>query len=206
MQILGYLCQFPAHKPTSKKGANSAVAALQATDLPDGTIVGDLSSLMQIPNASWSSYLLNEMHMQIRFILEESGFLELQRNGFNWMLQYNGKIHPIVQNPYISFIIGETEGRDCLCGHYTARFSSVKQLCCVCECLTLQSGWLKTKYRHRKPAVINKLLQSGDLIGLKGMSQKYLVNGFDQARFGLHNARGIFRACPGKMLHLIFLG
>jgi hypothetical protein len=84
MQILGYICQFPAHKPTSEKGANSAVAALQATDLPDGTIVGDLSSLKQIPNASWSSYLLNEMHMQIKFILEESGFLELQRNGFNW--------------------------------------------------------------------------------------------------------------------------
>ncbi len=144
--------------------------------------------------------------MQIKFILEESGFLELQRNGFDWMLHYNGQIHPVVLHPYIPFIIGDTEGHDRLCGHYTARFSSVAQLCRVCECPTLESGYSKGKYRHRKPAVINKLVQSGDLNGLKAMSQNYLVNGFDQARFGLHNNRGIFGACPGEMLHLISLG
>ena len=202
MRILGYICQFPAHKPTSKKGANSAVA----TNLPDGTVVGYAYSLKQIPNVSWSTYLLNEMHMQIKFILEESGYLELRRNGFNWMLHYNGNIHPIVLHPYIPFIIGDTEGHDRLCGHYTARFSSVKQLCRVCECSTLESGWSKAKYRHQKPAVINKLVKSGDLIGLKDMLQNYPVNGFDQACFGLHNARGIFSACPGEMLHLISLG
>ena len=116
-QILGYICQFPAHKPTSKKGANSAIAVHQATDLPNGTVVGDVvSSLKQIPNVSWSTYLLNEMHMLIKFILKESGFLELQRNSFNWMLHYNGKIHPIVLHPYIPFIIGDTEGHDRLVG------------------------------------------------------------------------------------------
>ena len=78
MQILGYTCQFPTHKPTSKKGANSAFTAPQATDLPNGTVVGDVvCSLKQTPNVSWSTYLLNEMHMQTKFILKESGFLEL---------------------------------------------------------------------------------------------------------------------------------
>jgi hypothetical protein len=68
-------------------------------------------------------------------------------------------------------------------------------------------SWVfKARYHHRKPAVINKLVQLGDLNRLKAMSQNYLVNGFDQARFGLHNNRGIFGACPGKMLHLISLG
>jgi hypothetical protein len=66
----------------------------QARDLTNGIVVGDVSSLKQIPNVSWSTYLLNEMHMQIKFFREESGFLELQRNGFNRMLHYNGKIHP----------------------------------------------------------------------------------------------------------------
>ena len=72
MQILGYICQFPAHKPTFKKGASSAAAAFQAMDLPDSTVVGDVSSLKQIPSVSWSTYLLNEMHMQIKFILEDT--------------------------------------------------------------------------------------------------------------------------------------
>ncbi|KAI2511234.1 hypothetical protein MHU86_3200 [Fragilaria crotonensis] len=139
-----------------------------AADVPDGTVIGQVA-LKSIPNVSWSTYILNEMHMQIKFILEESGFLDLQRKGFT-------------------------------------RFSSVKQLCRVCECPTLESGYSKAKYRHRNPAAINKLVRSGDLEGLKAMSQNYLVNGFDKVRFGLHNKRGIFGACPGEMLHLISLG
>jgi hypothetical protein len=133
MRILGYTCQFPAHKPKSKRGTNSA-----ATDLPDGTVVGH-GALKSIPGVSWSTYFLNEMHMQ--FILEESGFLELQRNGFDWMLHYNGQVHPVVLHPYIPFIIGDTEGHDRFCGHYTAHFSSVAQLCRVCECPTLEAGY-----------------------------------------------------------------
>ena len=146
MRILGYICQFPAHKPTSKKGARSTAAVIKAADLPDGTIIGDASSLKQIPGVSWSTYLLNKMHMQIKFILEESGYLKLQHNGFNWMLHYNGKIHPIVLYPYIPFIVGNTtEGHDCLCGHYTARSSSVKQICRVCECPNPQIWVVKGK-------------------------------------------------------------
>jgi hypothetical protein len=38
------------------------------------------------------------------------------------------------------------------------------------------------------------------------MSQNYLKNGFEGVRFGMHNKRGIFGACPGEMLHLISLG
>ncbi|KAI2511185.1 hypothetical protein MHU86_3150 [Fragilaria crotonensis] len=41
---------------------------------------------------------------------------------------------------------------------------------------------------------------------LKMLSQNYLKNGFDEVRFGQHNQRGIFGACPGEMLHLISLG
>ena len=152
MRILGYACHFLSHKPTSTKGATSAAAAFEANDLPDGTVVGDVSSLKQIASVRWSTYLLNEMHMQIKFILEESRYLELQCNGFNWTLHYNGKVHPIILHPYIPFIISDTEGHSRLCGHYTARFSLVKQLCRVCECPTLQSGWLNAKYPHRPEA------------------------------------------------------
>ncbi|KAI2507334.1 hypothetical protein MHU86_7054 [Fragilaria crotonensis] len=38
------------------------------------------------------------------------------------------------------------------------------------------------------------------------MSQNHLKNGFEGVRFGMHNKRGIFGACPGEMLHLILLG
>jgi hypothetical protein len=203
MRILGYICHSPAHQPSSKGGI--VVIRDPPTDLPPGTVVSRVP-LDPIPDVTWSTYLLNEMHLQIQFILEESGFLDLQRNGFHWMLHYNNRIFPIVLHPYIPFIIGDTEGHDRLCGHYTARFSKIKQLCRVCECPTLESGYSKAKYRHRKPAVIDRLVRSGNIQGLRAMSQNYLSNGFNKVRFSLHNDRGIFGACPGEMLHLVSLG
>jgi hypothetical protein len=85
MQILGYICQFPAHKPTSKKGSmNSGFADTMAADVSDGTVIGCVA-LKNVPNVSWPTYLLNVMHMQINC------FLVLQCNGFNWMLHYKWK-------------------------------------------------------------------------------------------------------------------
>ena len=66
---------------------------------------------------------------------------------------------------------------------------------------------LKVKLPHRLPKGINKLVRNGrETIRLKLLSQSYLKNGFDDVRFGKHNHRGIFGACPGEMLHLISLG
>ena len=98
MWILGYTCRFLAHKPISKKGTNSA-----ATDLPDGTVVG-CGALKSIPGVSWSTYLLNEMHIQIKFILEESWFLELHCNSFNWKSTMDKFI--LLLHHWITFIMG----------------------------------------------------------------------------------------------------
>ncbi|KAI2506024.1 hypothetical protein MHU86_8435 [Fragilaria crotonensis] len=155
---------------------------------------------------SWATLLLNETHMQIQFILEESGFLILQNSGFKWNLHYNNTIHKVVFHPYVPFIVGDTEGHDRLCGHYTARFMEVKQLCRICECPSYLTGYSKSKFPHRLPKKVDSLVQRGLTAELQSMSQNYLKNGFEGVRFGMHNKRGIFGACPGEMLHLISLG
>ena len=203
MRILGYINHStPAHLPSLSDLDTEFNAP---TGLPKGTVVLD-APLRRMNDLTWPTYLLNETHMQIQFILKESGFLRLQSNGFKWNLHYNDRIHPVVFHPYVPFIIGDTEGHDRLCGHYTARFSGVKQLCRVCECPTNFSGYSKAKFAHRLPKDINKLVACGNLEGLKSLSQNYLKNGFDMVRFGFHNKRGVFGACPGEMLHLISLG
>jgi hypothetical protein len=69
------------------------------------------------------------------------------------------------------------------------------------------SKWYsKVKYPHCKPRAIERLVRHGNLEGLKAISHHYLHNGFTGVRFGMHNDRGIFGACPGEMLHLISLG
>jgi hypothetical protein len=144
--------------------------------------------------------------MQIDFILEHSSFLRLHSLGFKWNLRFNTQVYPVVPHLFVHFIIGDTDGHGCLCGHYPARFKEIKQLCRVCECPTLESGYLKAKYRHRKADMRNKLVRQGDTETLKLLSQNYLKNDFDKVQFGQHNNRWIFGACPGKMLHLISLG
>jgi hypothetical protein len=203
MRILGYINHSaPAHLPALSELDTEFNAP---SGLPHGTVVVD-APLRRIKNVTWPTYLLNELHIQIRFILEESGFLRLQRKGFRWNLHYNTKIYPVVFHPFVPFIIGDTEGHDRLCGHYTARFSKIQQLCRICECPTYLTGYSKSNFPHRLPKGINKLVRNGETIRLKSLSQSYLKNGFDDVRFGKHNQRGIFGACPGEMLHLISLG
>ena len=79
MRILGYINHStPPHVPTpSEQDAKlNAPAAL-----PKGTVLVK-DALQRDPNVTWPTYLLNEAHMQIQFILEESGFLQLQKHGF----------------------------------------------------------------------------------------------------------------------------
>ena len=86
---------------SKKDSMNSGFAATTNADVSDGTVIGCVA-LKSIPNVSWPSYHLNEMNMQIKLILEESGYLDLQRNEFNWILHYIGKVYPIVLvHPYI---------------------------------------------------------------------------------------------------------
>lgn len=157
-----------------------------------------------VSDAAWR---LNEYHMQIDCILRESGYLDLQRIGLKWNLSFRGKTYPVVLHPFIPFIIGDTEGHDGLCGHYKSRTAGVSQLCRACECPTLLSGYSKSRdFPLRKPRIINKMVRDQNIAALKANSQQYLKNAFDNVRFGLHNDRGIFGACPGEILHLILIG
>ena len=196
MRVLGFINTSPILQRNS--APNDRTVPTGTEPLPRGCATKDVS------DAAWR---LNEYHMQIDCILRESGFLDLQQTGLKWNLNFRGKSFPAVLHPYIPFIIGDTEGHDGLCGHFKSRTAGVAQLCRACECPTLLSGYSKARnFPHRKPHIINKLVRDQNTSALKAMSQQYLKNAFDNVRFGLHNDRGIFGACPGEILHLILIG
>lgn len=153
---------------------------------------------------SQAAISLNDYHAQLRFIFDKSGFLELQQNGFKWMLQYRGKVHRVTFRVVVPFIVGDTEGHDRLCGHFTARFQNVAQLCRICECPTHLTDYSKAKFPFRVPSKVNA--RKGDQEELRAISQQNLLNAFDHINFGSHNKRGIFGACCGEILHMIQLG
>jgi hypothetical protein len=159
------------------------------------------------PHVSEACYRLNEYHLQIDFILRESGYLALQESGLKWNLHYRGKSSPVHLHLYVPFVVGDTVGHDALCGHYQSRTSTVAQLCRACVCPTHKSGYSKARsYAKRTPHSVNQMVANRQFLSLKANSQQYLINAFDSVRFGAHNNRGIFGACPGEILHLILLG
>ena len=99
----------------------------------------------------------------------------MQDKGLKWKLYYKEAVHT-----YVPFVFGDTEGHDCLCGHYTAPFAKVNQLCRPCECPTEMTGQSKSVYHHRKPAHVGGLVNAGDVDSLRALSQNYIKNGFNK--------------------------
>ena len=95
MRILGYINHStPAHVPSL---ADLDTDFNAPTGLPKGTVVLN-APLRRMNDLTWSTYLLNETHMQIQFILKESGFLQLHNKGFKWKLHYNKKSIQLCSN------------------------------------------------------------------------------------------------------------
>ena len=192
MRVLGFINTSPVKERSFQPGE-----VRPNTPLP---IVGP-------PHVSEACYRLNEYHLQIDFILRESGYLDLQESGLKWNLHYRGKSSPVHLHLYVPFVVGDTVGHDALCGHYQSRTSTVSQLCRSCVCPTEKSGYSKARsYAKRTPHSVNQIVANRQYLLLKANSQQFLINAFDSVRFGAHNNRGIFGACPGEILHLILLG
>ena len=63
------------------------------------------------------------------------------------------------------------------------------------------------KYPLRDPTKIRKMCQNLEIEPLRLLSQHCLrPNALDEVKFGHHNNRGYFGACPAEILHLIHLG
>ena len=71
----------------------------------------------------------------------------------------------------------------------------------------MKSYYSKSRdFRRRNPEQVNRLVSDGKLESLQLLSQQYLKHASDDVRFGFHNNRCIFGACPAEMLHLVLIG
>ena len=94
---------------------------------------------------------------------------------FNWNLRIGGVVRPVTFCMYVPFIVGDTEGHDRFCGHYTVRFEAIKQLCRVCKCPTRLCAYSKGRYNKRYPKEYERMLERSDTDGLRDNSQTALL-------------------------------
>lgn len=145
-----------------------------------------------------------DMHAMLDEVL--AGFVELQHTGFIWDLPYNGELHRVEFVPFVPFIKADTEEADKLCGSYTSRASKVAQLCRYCECPTGKSDDPHANYRLKTVKQVQKLVDKGDMEGLRAISQQYVQNAMYNLQFGTHSGQGVHGSCPMEMLHALLLG
>lgn len=146
-----------------------------------------------------------DFHTLMKALMSE--LTKLQDTGFIWDLYYNGKTYKDVEFiPFVPFLMCDTEEADRHCSKYLARGQGVAQLCRYCYCPTMQSDNPKADYPLKEWKDIDNMVQGGDVVGLKAISQQNVDNAWHYVQFGLHNRQGVHGACPMEMLHHVLLG
>ena len=146
-----------------------------------------------------------DFHTMLRFALKS--LVELQETGFIWDKAVYGNLFKDLE--FVLFVLNvkcDTEEGDLLCGKYLVRTQNVANICQYCDCATADADNPKVQYKFKTPEMIQKLIDKGDLEGLKRISQQNIQNAWYPLRFHAANDRGIHGACPSEMLHAVLLG
>lgn len=147
-----------------------------------------------------------DFHAMMAVILSE--YIELQRTGFTW--DFHDPVSGITYENmeyqlFMPFIRSDTKEADLLCAKYNQRYST-KQLCRACHIPLQEADDHMAKHKRKTVSEIRKLVDTGDLVRLKEMSQSYLRNAFYKVRFSMGNDYGIHGGCPSELLHAFLLG
>jgi hypothetical protein len=96
MRILGYI----NHQAIAKKGSKVNEMACNNNE-EDNKAEEEEDPDKETTGLSQGAKNANDYHAQIYFILQHSGFNELQRQGFHWNINYQGKVYPITFRMYV---------------------------------------------------------------------------------------------------------
>ena len=199
-RVLGYI-----EKVHQSGGLGREIyAKSQHMEVEDGAASdGSNSSLEELPGVGEEN--LQDLHAQIACILDP--LVPILNGGFLWDLRYKGVLYRDIHfKGYIAFVRCDNKEADDLCGKYGSRQKNVKHTCRMCDCPTRKADHHLYEPIYKREAKIKRLVDNGDLVGLKEISQHYLINAFHGLPFHLANDRGIHGACPVDMLHTIQLG
>ena len=145
-----------------------------------------------------------DWHAMVSCILED--LVALQKHGFMWNMVYEQKIYRDIHYIlFVPFIKCDNKEADTICGKYQDRTKS-QQLCRACHILTQNANDHLAQLHLKTVPEIQRLVERGDIAGLKAISQIYLLNAFHALRFSVGNTRGVHGSCPADMLHTIQLG
>lgn len=147
-----------------------------------------------------------DWHFMLKHFL--APYKELQNEGgFEWELRYRGKTHKVRFIPFVIFVKGDTQEHDKHCGHMLSRTHNIQQLCRYCCIPNAETDNPYAKrYPLKTPEMIQPLVDTKDLEGLRALSQNCIDNTWYDIIFSPISIRGIHGATPIEILHWIQIG
>ena len=179
--------------------------------------IGYIPDLSNVPHKHGSTrdqsvHKAQDLHVLFDAVL--SPLFEFIKLVHPFGFMYRGKLLQARLHFKICFIIGDTEGHDRMCGHFTARTHNVKQLCRRCLCPNTHTDDPDYKIVMRKWNFLHSIYLNNVNFPLKTRcealspySQQPILNSFYGQDFGcLTSDYGIHAATPSEMLHQMLLG
>jgi hypothetical protein len=125
-----------------------------------------------------------------------------EAGGLRWEnLRYGGKNHNVHFKFVFTFMVGDTEMHDKLCGRYNNRTNKVKCLCHHCNCplsKTIDPDFDADLFKASK---FDRQLATHNLDYFQSISHYPIDNAFHKLDFG-NNPYNIHLASPGELLHM----
>ena len=121
--------------------------------------------------------------------------------GLKWdKLRYGGKDHQVNFKFVFTYMVGDTEMHDKVCGRYNNRVN-VQCLCRHCDCPLEES--VNGSYRANlfESTKLDRKLRANNLDYFKSISHHPIQNAFHKLDFG-SNRYNIHLASPGELLHM----
>ena len=112
-----------------------------------------------------------------------------------------GKTWSVRMKFAISYVVGDTELHDKLCGKYDSRTGTVKKICRHCDCPTdhIHLPEHQTDTNLYEPHMLDELVLAGPE-ACKTISHHPIINAFHRLNFWSHNPYNIHLATPGECL------
>ena len=129
-----------------------------------------------------------------------------QADPMHFPLLYRGQQYKLKLKFPLLAVLGDTESHDRLCARYNNRNVNVKRLCRHCDTPNHATATVDFPWSHILPDEISGLLATGDLAGLKNISQHPVRNAFYNGVCLGGNQRSIHGMTPAEPLHLLELG
>jgi hypothetical protein len=149
-----------------------------------------------------------DFHAMMTIILQKFTEIQGADAGFLWDHQdpLDGKVYENIHyKVFVPFVKADSKEADLFCGKYAQRYST-KQICRKCHIPLQTCDDHMAKHKHKTVSEIQKLIDRGDLQGLKDISQTYLRNAFHSVQFSTGNDCGVHGSCPSELLHAFLLG